>query len=663
MRRSFSILAILFVLSCFNFELNAQSIVKNLNYEKLENYMNAVEYAKNHSPNLSLDVKYGERNPYFEWTEFNNLRDGCSFNVRVDVYCDFIILTVVDCSDCQTICWNGIVYQNSFLVMSTGEYTVKVFGSNCNSESKVNVTKVGNKPEFNLQPTNACVGEKGTLTVIPFSGPLVSYSWSNGANTSSIQAPKGVYSVTATNTQGCVAVAQGEIREFVISSAPHVIVTFTNGKATFTSPNSSGNMWSYNGMFFSNAQSITPQVWGEYTLRVRDINGCYSAEGCPKTVSINEVIKEIVIHKTDTIYLNSPLTCPLKASFFVEEVAPSRKVLLTNTSIGADQGAWVEWGDGTANLIFDNISMHEYAKDSIYNIKLVAFMGSEQSEFTGKVTINTKTGNGGGENCPLFAGFNFTVEDKKVTFTNKSSGAEIASYLWDFDSEGASTQVHPIFTFQQYKDYNVTLYLKDVTGKIIGQVSQVLALQNVLQPCKREGLTIKGKGDGAFFAPGEVTSQTLCERAFNLPGYIDNPRWSTSRINPDNTPLLSYANPGQHEMYFRYKYGNQEYCHVMGYVIGGGLTGVSDTENRSVVDLDIEIGPNPTSDFVHINVPEEFSEYQLILVNELSMTVYSSSETGEHRIDMQDKPSGLYIAYLMNRKNGEIVFSEKIIKQ
>jgi hypothetical protein len=449
----------------------------------------------------------------------------------------------------------------------------------------------------------------------------------------------------------------GEIKEFPMSPAPMVTPTINaDGSVTLTSSMPSGNMWSNN----ATSQSITPATSGIYTLKVKDNNGCYSASSCPSAVSVVTKTVTVVVH--DTIIVNSPLSCPLKASFFAEVVS-GRKISLENTSAGSDGTALINWGDGNIEVTSDFLKMHEYAVDGIYEITLNAFSGAEQSVFQGSITINTKTGNGGSGNCPTVAGFNFTVEDKKVTFTNKSSGSEIASYIWTFGTEGTSTQVHPMFIFKEYKDYNVTLYLKDVNGKIIGQVSQIVSLQNVLQPCKREGITIKGKGDGAFFLPGELTSQTLAEKSFQLPGYLDNPRWSTGRVDPDNTPLLSYANPGQHEMFFRYKYQNKEYCNVMGYTIASGLTDTDEVQNRSYVDLDVEIYPNPTSDFLNISVPEGIREHQLILVNELSMTVYSSDKIGEHEIDLQNQPSGLYIAYLMNKKNGEIIFSKKVIKQ
>lgn len=568
----------------------------------------------------------------------------CNFpplEILEENFCGKTKLSVVEVPG-ATYLWSTGAITTSIEVTTSGTYSVKrTIGSNEETAQEPVSVTVFQAPPI-VGNNKVCIGEKTALTA---SGGNA-YLWSTGATTSSVQVPKGNYSVTVTGENGCTAFVSTQITEYPVSPAPKVTQSVIDGIITLTSILPSGNLWSNSStdMTLAPDSEIKP-----YSLKIKDLNGCYSASSC-------EMLAGRVV--------NNLFFCPLQASFAHE--VDGKKVKLINTSQGSDQGAIVFWGDSSSDFMADSMMMHEYSSDGIYIVKLVVFMGSEKSEFIGKITINTKTGNGGGTGtmtCPTVAGFNFKVEDKKVTFTNKSSGNEIASYIWTFGSEGTSTQVHPMFVFQQYKDYNVTLYLKNVNGQIIGQVSQIVTLQNVLQPCKREGITIKGKGDGAFFLPGEVTSQTLAERSFNVPGYIDNPRWSTSRINPDNTPLLSYANPGQHEMYFRYKYGNQEFCHVMGYVIGGGLTGVSDTENRSVVDLDIEIGPNPTSDFVRINVPEEFSEHQLILVNQLSMTFYSSSEPGEHQIDLQDQPSGLYIAYLMNLKNGEIVFSKKVIKQ
>lgn len=536
--------------------------------------------------------------------------------------------------------WSTGETTTSIEVTTSGTYSVKrtIGSAEETAQEPVSLTVFQAPPV--VGNSKVCVGEKTALTASGGSA----YLWSTGATTSSVQVPKGNYSVTVTDVNGCTASVSKQITEFPLSPAPMLTQSVnTDGVITLTSTLPSGNLWSDG----STTQVLAPESdLKPYSLQVKDLNGCLSASSC-------EMLAGQVIHNL--------FFCPLKASFYVEQV-DGKKIKLINTSTGDDGLPFVDWGDGKTEIMLDSIIFHEYDKFQEYSIKLTATDGTDESVFVGKVNLIDITTNGGNTNCPSVVGFNYKVVDKTVTFINNSS-CDLSNFKWQFGNEGSSTTKNPVFTFKNYQDYEVTLIgIKSTGEKIV--IKQLITIQNVLQPCQRNGLTIKGKGDGAFFLPGELTSQTLCERAFNLPGYIDNPRWSTSRVDPDNTPLFtSYSSSGTHEMYFRYKYQNREYCHVIGYTVGGGLTNTNDAENRSTVDLDIEIGPNPTSDFVRINVPEEFSEYQLILVNELSMTVYSSSETGEHHIDMQDKPSGLYIAYLMNRKNGEIVFSEKVIKQ
>ncbi len=190
---------------------------------------------------------------------------------------------------------------------------------------------------------------------------------------------------------------------------------------------------------------------------------------------------------------------------------------------------------------------------------------------------------------------------------------------------------------------------------------------NGLEPCQRSGITIKGRGDGAVFAKGEVTSQTLAERSFNVQGYLDNPRWSTSRVDPDNTPLLSYANPGQHEMFFRYKYQNKEYCHVMGYHVLSSFTETDELESRSVkeAELDLEVYPNPTTGILNIRTADFEEDFYVSVTNLIGEKIFLENfQAGEFRvsIDLTDKPRGSYLVSIYN-EIGETLASKKVIKQ
>lgn len=576
--------------------VNAQNFLKGFDYETTEKYLNAMEVVKTTPPLYSVTVKYGERNPYFEWEDISLNREGCSFSIKVDVYCDFNVLTIVDCSDCQQTCWNGTLYQNAILVLNPGLYTATVFGPNCQSSSSMNIAKVGNKPEFSVESTKACSGEKGTLRVASFSEPLVSFAWSNGATTSSIQVPKGMYSVTATNAQGCANVAQGEVKEFLPSPAPMVTPSINaDGSVTLTSSMPSGNMWS-NG---ATSQSIKPEVSGVYTLKVKDSNGCYSASSCPSAVSVIKKTEIVEVH--DTVIVNSPLSCPLTASFMHE--VNLKKVNFKNTSSGEPVGYLWMFGDGTTSTEVN--PMHDYAQDGTYEVKLFTFKGVDQSMIMGKVFINTKTGNGGGGNatCPAMASFMYEVDGMEVDFRNTSSGDGLLSYLWDFGDGTSSTEKNPVHKYSQYKSYKVTLYVNTPNGLISASQNVWIIDQNVLNGTVCDSLLIKasnGMKNGEAILPYQITSQTKL--------VLEHPNannWSWSPTGQATDWSLVKTGVGRHHFYVSYFVNNKKQCSVFDYeILGGGITGTNEeAENRSSnSDKDINVYPNPTSGPVELDL-------------------------------------------------------------
>lgn len=65
---------------------------------------------------------------------------------------------------------------------------------------------------------------------------------------------------------------------------------------------------------------------------------------------------------------------------------------------------------------------------------------------------------------PTVADFDYKENSNgEFTFTNNSSGA--TSYEWDFGSGKTSTETNPKFTFEENKDFSVSLYAKGKTGQ------------------------------------------------------------------------------------------------------------------------------------------------------------------------------------------------------
>lgn len=79
-------------------------------------------------------------------------------------------------------------------------------------------------------------------------------------------------------------------------------------------------------------------------------------------------------------------------------------------------------------------------------------------------------------NEPIVADFDFTETSKgEFVFTNKSSGAD--SYLWDFGGGNTSTEQDPTFTFDDNKEYLVSLAAKGKGGQ--NQITKSLKVTSV----------------------------------------------------------------------------------------------------------------------------------------------------------------------------------------
>ena len=193
--------------------------------------------------------------------------------------------------------------------------------------------------------------------------------------------------------------------------------------------------------------------------------------------------------------------------------------------------------------------------------------------------------------------------------------------------------------------FTVTLTAYDNLGNF-KKVSQNITIQNSAQPCDRGywdaeskqwvGLTIKGKGDGAVFPQSQINSQTHVDVNFQLPTGVDYNSWvwSTGNVHKSWTIVQSSgATLGPHEMFFRYKVGNTNYCHVIGYTVvpGSGIAD-NDTENRSsssLDKLDVNVFPNPTN--------------------------------GPVELDLSGQPAGVYMINVIDQTGRQV--TKKIVKQ
>ena len=130
----------------------------------------------------------------------------------------------------------------------------------------------------------------GTTTTLTASGGD-SYTWSNGANTPSIDVGAGTYSVTATTTEGCSGTATQTINNY---PQPQVQasddVTICVGESTTISASGIFGLLPYsyswdNGLGGGNSKTVSPGATTSYTVTLTDGNGCTDTDEVTVTVN------------------------------------------------------------------------------------------------------------------------------------------------------------------------------------------------------------------------------------------------------------------------------------------------------------------------------------------------------------------------------------------
>ena len=170
---------------------------------------------------------------------------------------------------------------------TAGNYTVTVtLAGGCSGSSSQAVT-INPNPTPSITGTfTACSGSATTLN-----GPagMSSYSWSNGATSSTINpTTAGTYTLTVTDGNGCV----GNTSQAVTINAnptPAISGTFTVCQGTSASLTATPIATTYAWSNGATTASINPTVAGTYTVTVTNANGCTGSVSQAVVVNANPV--------------------------------------------------------------------------------------------------------------------------------------------------------------------------------------------------------------------------------------------------------------------------------------------------------------------------------------------------------------------------------------
>ncbi len=221
-------------------------------------------------------------------------------------FCDGDSVDLIS-TDAFSFLWSNGDTNRTIRVKNNGDFFVHVTNTDgCQSipsvTTAVTVYSLPLTPTITIDSsTDICEHDSVRLT----SSPGIAYLWSTGDSTQSIYAKSaGDYSVQTINTVGCLSIPSAIVTVTTRPAPGQPMISYT-GNTTFcegdslvlTSDPGTTYLWS-NG---ETSQSISAKITGSYTVRISNLDGCFSLPSDPVDVSVNANPDKPVI-SGDTIY-------------------------------------------------------------------------------------------------------------------------------------------------------------------------------------------------------------------------------------------------------------------------------------------------------------------------------------------------------------------------
>lgn len=174
--------------------------------------------------------------------------------------------------------------------LGAGIYTVTVSDANgCMGQKTITINASGTLLAA-ITPVNGTCTVQGSATSTPSGGtPGYTFSWSNGQTTqTAINLIAGTYTVKVTDAAGCtltksVTIAQPAAIVPVITAGKQATCGLNNGSSTVTTSGGT-SPYTYNWSNGQTTQTTTGLAAGNYTVTVRDVNGCSSTQKAVVTI-------------------------------------------------------------------------------------------------------------------------------------------------------------------------------------------------------------------------------------------------------------------------------------------------------------------------------------------------------------------------------------------
>ena len=270
--------------------------------------------------------------------------------------------------------WSNGITTKTISSIAAGTYTVIVTDFNFCTRSFSTVIAGTSAPVIDsTQVTNVlCNGDSsGSITVFASGGtPTLTYLWSNGGTTSSINNLKnGNFTVTVTDAAGCTVSQSYTITHPTFLAAPVTTQPSfcgqANGQATV---NPSGGVSPYTFLWSNGqtTQTIINLTAGTYTITVTDFNGCTRRRNAVVTLSNGPVIT--LVNQTDVL-------CHGDASGSLDI-----------SVVGGSLPYTYNWSNGSTTQDITGLTAGTYTDSALCSDSLV-FLIIEPDEFTVSTVI------------------------------------------------------------------------------------------------------------------------------------------------------------------------------------------------------------------------------------------------------------------------------------
>ncbi len=278
-------------------------------------------------------------------------------------------------SSAGTYSWNTGATTNSIVVSPTSTTNYSVTSNGCTTVSAFQTITVTPAPNLTINTNSFNICGSQTATIVANSS-VGSYTWSNGANTSSIVVSSGgVYTVTSANTCSSVSqtatVTTGTAPAFTITPSTAVIcagltASLSAGAISLTYSLS----WSGPGIVgASNFNNVTINLGGTYTLTATD-----AVTGCSSNSLVTVVSGSTNAYFTPDVTTGNP---PLNVNF-------------NNQSTGANTYSWT-LGNGSSNTSTNTTTTYNNAGTYIVTL-FASANGQCASQYTVEIIVKDGLG-------------------------------------------------------------------------------------------------------------------------------------------------------------------------------------------------------------------------------------------------------------------------------